>query len=248
MEVNQSSTTETDSPLEGKRALVLGASRGIGAAIVRRLASDGADVTFTFANAREAADTLAQETGSTPKQVDSTNRDALIEAVASEGDLDILVVSAGKAVWGDPLELDPDEVQGSFDLNINAVYFAIAEAGRRMKTGGRVVVIGSTSGQRVQFGGQTAYAAAKAAVDGMARGFARDFGDREITVNVVAPGPTDTEANPADSGQAEMLRQLMTIKRYGKPAEIAGAVSYLTGPEASFITGTTLMIDGGFGL
>ncbi|MEM8796400.1 MAG: SDR family oxidoreductase [Pseudomonadota bacterium] len=241
-------TTEIGKPLNGKRALVLGASRGIGAAIVRRLAADGADVTFTFANAREAATTLTQDTGSTAKQVDSTNRDALIDSVAAEGALDILVVSAGKAVWGNPLELNPDDVQSSFDLNINAAYFAIAEAGRLMKSGGRIVIIGSTSGQRVQFGGQTAYAAAKAAVDGMARGFARDFGDREITVNVVAPGPTDTEANPADSDQAEMLRQLMTIKRYGNPAEIAGAVAYLTGPEASFITGTTLMIDGGFGL
>ncbi|MEM8838360.1 MAG: SDR family oxidoreductase [Pseudomonadota bacterium] len=246
--MNTLNTAENSKPLDGRRALVLGASRGIGAAIVRRLASDGADVTFTFASSQEAASALAQETGGNAKQVDSTDRDALIEAVASEGELDVLVVSAGKAVWGDPLELDPDDVQSSFDLNINAAYFAIAEAGRRMKQGGRIVIIGSTSGQRVQFGGQTAYAATKAAVDGMARGFARDFGDREITVNVVAPGPTDTEANPADSDQAEMLRQLMTIKRYGKPAEIAGAVSYLTGPEASFITGTTLMIDGGFGL
>jgi len=234
--------------LDGKRALVIGGSRGIGAAIVQRLASDGAEVTFTYASSQEAADSLAEETGSVATKVDSTDRDALITAVADAGELDILVVSAGKAVWGNPLELDPDDVQRSFELNVNAAYFAIAEAGRKMNSGGRIVIIGSTSGQRVQFPGQTAYAAAKAAVDGMARGFARDFGDRDITVNVVAPGPTDTEANPKESEQAEMLRQLMTIKRYGNPSEIAGAVAYLSGPEASFITGTTLQIDGGFGL
>lgn len=244
----QNQNQNSPKQLAGKRALIIGGSRGIGAAIVERLVSDGADVTFTFASSREAADSLAERTGSVATKVDSTDREALTKAVADAGELDILVVSAGKAVWGNPLELNADEVQSSFDLNINAAYFAIAEAGRRMKSAGRIVIIGSTSGQRVQFPGQTAYAAAKAAVDGMARGFARDFGDREITVNVVAPGPTDTEANPKESEQAEMLRQLMTIKRYGKPAEIAGAVAYLSGPEASFITGTTLQIDGGFGL
>jgi len=232
---------------DGKVVLVLGGSRGIGAAIVRRFAAEGADVTFTYANSRQAAETLAAETGATPYLTDSADRDAVISRVRDAGPLDVLVVNAGIAVFGDALELDPVAVDRLFMINVHAPYYASVEAARHMREGGRIIIIGSVNGDRMPVPGMAAYALSKSALQGLARGLARDFGPRGITVNVVQPGPIDTDANPADGPMKDVLHGFMAIKRHGRPEEVAGMVAWLAGPEAGFATGAMHTIDGGFG-
>lgn len=231
--------------LAGKRALVLGGSRGIGAAIVRRLAAEGATVSFTYVGAQAAAERLAAETGGEARRVDSADRDAVVAAVEASGPLDILVVNAGVLAIGDPIELDPDAVDRLFRVNIHAPYHAAVAAARRMPEGGRIIAIGSTNGDRMPFAGAAAYALSKSALQGMARGLARDLGPRGITVNVVQPGPVDTDMNPADGPMSDLMHGFMAIRRHGRPEEIAGMVAYLVGPEAGFITGAMHTIDGG---
>lgn len=231
----------------GKSALVLGGSRGIGAAIVRRLAADGAKVAFTYAASGEAAATVARETGSTAVMADSADRDAVIAAVREQGPVEILVVNAGVGAWRDPLELDPDAIDRLIRINVAAPYHASVEAARQMPDGGRIILIGSVNGDRMPFPGLAAYSMSKSALQGMARGLARDFGPREITVNVVQPGPTDTDLNPADGPTTDLQHAAMAIKRHGRSEDVAGMVAWLAGPEASFVTGAMHTIDGGFG-
>lgn len=232
---------------QGKSVLVLGGSRGIGAAIVRRLAAEGAKVTFTYAGSRDAAQRLAAETNSTAVLTDSADRDAVIARVRESGPLDVLVVNAGIGLFGDALELDADEVDRLVRINVHAPYHASVEAARQMPEGGRIIVIGSVNGDRMPFAGGAAYALSKSALQGMARGLARDFGPRGITINVVQPGPIDTDANPADGPNKDLMHSFMAIKRHGRPEEIAGMVTWLAGPEASFVTGAMHTIDGAFG-
>lgn len=230
-----------------KSVLVLGGSRGIGAAIVRRFATDGARVTFTYAGSEAAALALAAETGSTAVFADSADRDAVIEVVRSSGPLDVLVVNAGIALFGNALELDPDAVDRLLRINVHAPYHASVEAARQMPQGGRIIVIGSVNGDRMPIPGMAAYALSKSALQGMARGLARDFGPREITVNVVQPGPIDTDANPADGPMKDLMHSFMALKRHGRPEEVAAMVAWLAGPEAGFVTGAMHTIDGAFG-
>jgi cyclic-di-GMP-binding biofilm dispersal mediator protein len=230
----------------GKKVLVLGGSRGIGAAVVTRFAADGAMVTFTYGGSKKAAKQLAARTGATAVQADSIDRDAIIACVKASRPLDVLVINAGVLESGDPLTLDPDTVDRLFRINIHAPYHAAVEAGRQMPDGGRIVIIGSTNAERVPTPGLAAYALSKSAMQGMARGLARDFGARGITVNVVQPGPTDTEMNPADGPMKDVLHGFMAIPRHGRPDEIAAMIAYVAGPEAGFVTGAMLMIDGGF--
>jgi cyclic-di-GMP-binding biofilm dispersal mediator protein len=235
------------STLVGKKALVLGGSRGIGAAIVERLAAEGAETAFTYAGSKDAAAALAGRTGTTAVQADSADRQAVAGVIAAEGALDILVVNAGVALFGDPLEIDPAEVDRLIDVNVRGPYHAAVEAARRMPDGGRIIVIGSVNGDRMPFPGLAAYALSKSAVQGLVRGLARDLGARGITVNNVQPGPVDTDMNPADGPMKEMMHSVMALKRHGRPSEIAALVAFLAGPEAGYITGAQHTIDGGFG-
>ncbi|WP_270502906.1 SDR family oxidoreductase [Kluyvera ascorbata] len=230
-----------------KSVLVLGGSRGIGAAIVRRFCADGASVVFSYAGSREAAEQLATETGSTAVQADSADRDAVIKLVHDYGPLDILVINAGIILFGDALEQDSDEVDRLFRINIHAPYHAAVEASRSMPEGGRIIVIGSVNGDRMPLPGLAAYAVSKSALQGLARGLARDFGPQGITVNVIQPGPIDTDANPEDGPLKEVMHSFMAIKRHGRPEEVAAMAAWLAGPEASFVTGAMHTIDGGFG-
>ena len=235
------------SNFQGKSVLVLGGSRGIGAAIVRRFASDGAKVVFTYNGSREAAEQLATETGTSAVATDSGDRDAVIARVRESGPLDILVVNAGFALFGDALDLDPDDVDRLIRVNVTAPYHASVEAARQMPDGGRIIVIGSVNGDRMPLPGMASYALSKSALQGMARGLARDFGPRGITINIVQPGPIDTDANPEDGPMRELMHSFMAIKRHGRPEEVAGMVAWLAGAEASFVTGAMHTIDGAFG-
>lgn len=230
-----------------KSVLVLGGSRGIGAAIVRRFAADGAKVAFTYSGSPEAAQLVATETGSTAYSTDSADRDAVIARVRDSGPLDVLVVNSGIAIFGDALEQDPDAVDRMFRINVQAPYHASVEAVRKMPEGGRIIVIGSVNGDRMPMPGLASYALTKSALQGMARGLARDFGPRGITINIVQPGPIDTDANPADGPMKDLMHSFMAIKRHGTVEEVAGMVAWLAGPEAGFVTGAMHTIDGAFG-
>jgi cyclic-di-GMP-binding biofilm dispersal mediator protein len=236
------------SDFAGKSVMVLGGSRGIGASIVRQFAGAGARVSFSYSGSPDAAAAVAAETGATAVKADSANRDELIAAVAAAGALDIMVINAGVAIMGDPLTLDPDAVDRLIDINVRAVYFAGVESGRQMHDNGRIIIIGSVNGDRVGWPGATAYALSKSAVQGIGRGLARDFGPRGITVNVVQPGPVDTDMNPAAGPLAKMMHAGMAIKRHATADEVASLVLYLASPAAAMITGTTHTIDGGVGI
>lgn len=236
------------SQFQFKKILVLGGSRGIGAAIVRRFAEAGANVTFTYAGSKDAAEQLATDTGSTAVHADSALREDTVRAVRDGGPLDILVVNAGVAVFGNPLETDPDAIDRMIDINVRSPYHAMVEAGRTMNDNGRMIVIGSVNGDRMPVSGGAGYGLTKAAVQGMARGFARDFGPRGITVNVVQPGPVDTDMNPANGPMAEVFKPTMAIRRYATADEIAAMVAYLASDEAAMVTGAMHTIDGGLGI
>src|SRR5215813_5125967 len=235
------------SDLTGKNVLVLGGSRGIGAAIVRRFANEGAKVAFTYLGSAKAAEALAAETGAAAIHADSADRAAVVKTVAERGALDVIVISAGALVLGDPLTLDADAVDRMIDVNVRAPYHAAVEAARRMHDHGRIVVIGSVNGDRMPFAGGAAYALTKSALQGMVRGLARDFGARGITVNSIQPGPTDSDMNPAEGPMAELMHSFMAIKRHAKPTEIAELAAYIAGPHGAMITGSLQTIDGGFG-
>jgi cyclic-di-GMP-binding biofilm dispersal mediator protein len=230
-----------------RKVLVLGGSRGIGAAIVRRFATAGATVAFTYSGSQAAAATLATEVGAEAIKADSADRQAVIDVVRSRGTLDVLVVNAGVILMGDARTLDPDAVDHLIDVNVRAPYHASVEAAKRMTDGGRIIIIGSVNGDRVPFAGAAAYALSKSALQGMARGLARDFGDRGITVNVVQPGPVDTDMNPADGPMKDQMHGFMAIKRHARADEVAAMVAYLASPDAAMVTGAMHTIDGGFG-
>ena len=235
------------SAFKNKSVLVLGGSRGIGAAIVRRFVADGARVAFTYSGSPDAAKQLASETGSTAFLADSADRDAVIARVRDSGPLDVLVVNSGIAIFGDALEQDPDAVDRLFRINVHAPYHASVEAARQMPPGGRIIVIGSVNGDRMPVPGMASYALSKSALQGLARGLARDFGPRGITINIVQPGPIDTDANPENGPMKDLMHSFMAIKRHGRSEEVAGMVAWLAGPEAGFVTGAMHTIDGAFG-
>ncbi|MNT00899.1 Cyclic-di-GMP-binding biofilm dispersal mediator protein [compost metagenome] len=240
---------------QGKVALVTGGTRGIGAAIVRRLAQRGAAVAFTYANSDQAAKDLVHGLGTTDAKVlaikaDSRDPAAVRAAVAQTarelGGLDILVNSAGVFPSGPIEDATLDEIDDTLAIHAKAVFVASQAALAHMGSGGRIISIGSCFAQRVPYGGVTLYAMSKSALIGFTKGLAREVGGRGITVNIVDPGSTDTDMNPADGPAVSGELALMAIKRYAEPDEIAAAVGYLAGPESRFITGASLAIDGGF--
>ncbi len=232
--------------LVGRKAFVTGGSRGIGAALVRKFAAAGADVAFTYAHAEAEAAALATATHAKALRVDSADRKAVIAAIVAEGPIDILLANAGVAVLGDPLTLDPDAVERMIDINIRGSYFAAVEAARTMPDNGRIIIMGATGADHMPFPGAAAYAMTKAALQGMARGLARDFGVRGITVNVIQPGPVDTAMNPADGPVSDMVKNILAIQRFIHPDEVADYALFLASPAAAMITGSMQPIDGGF--
>lgn len=240
---------------QGKVALVTGGTRGIGAAIVRRLAQRGADVAFTYARSEQAARDLVEELGGAGGRVLGVKADsrdmaavrAAVDQTASEfGRLDILVNSAGVFPSGPIEDATLQEINDTLAIHAAAVYVASQAALAHMGCGGRIISIGSCFAQRVPYGGVTLYAMSKSALIGFTKGLAREVGARGITVNIVDPGSTDTDMNPADGPTVAAELELMAIKRYAKPEEIAAAVAYLAAAESQFITGSALAIDGGF--
>jgi 3-oxoacyl-[acyl-carrier protein] reductase len=242
-------------PLDGQVAFIHGGSRGIGAATARRLARDGATVAIGYAASALAAEALVEEiraSGGTAIAVhaDATDAPALrgaIDGVAARfGRLDILVNSAGVLAMAPLDQFTLEDFDRTVAVNIRSVFVASQAAARHMKEGGRIINIGSTNAQRMPFAGGAAYAMSKSALIGLVKGLARDLGPRGITVNNVAPGPVDTDMNPQSGDFAAVLHGMMAIPRHGKAEEIAGMVAYLASPEAGFVTGADLLIDGGF--
>jgi len=240
--------------LTGKRALVTGGSRGIGAAIAQALADSGADVVITYQNSPERAQGVVAAIERAGRrgvaiQADSADPDAIKravqEAVETLGGLDILVNSAAIAIYGPVAQTDLGQFQKLMDINVRGPFVAAQAAIPHLPAGGRIISIGSTLGERVPFPGVTAYAMSKSALHTFTRGLSRELGPQGITVNLVQPGSTDTEANPADGEGAELQRSLSSIGRFAKPQEIADMVVYLASPAAAMVNGTTLTIDGG---
>jgi 3-oxoacyl-[acyl-carrier protein] reductase len=240
--------------LAGKVAVVTGGSRGIGAAIATRLASDGARVAITYSKGADAAASVVKEIereggNAIAIQADAADADAVkaaVEKVVSTfGQLDILVNNAGTAIPKPFEETTLEEMDRVIDINIRGVFVATQAALKHMKSGGRIISIGSAVGERVAAPGLVPYAGTKGAVKMFTQALAREIGSRGITVNNVQPGPIDTELNPATSEWAVPQKAATALDRYGHVDEIAAMVAFVAGPESSYITGANLTVDGG---
>jgi 3-oxoacyl-[acyl-carrier protein] reductase len=240
--------------LAGKVALVTGGSRGIGAAIAKRLAADGAKVAITYTKGADAAASVVKEIESTDGhaiaiQADAADskavKNAVAKTVATFGRLDVLVNNAGTAIPKPFEETTLEEMDRVIDINIRGVFVATQAALKHMKSGGRIIMIGSAVGERVAAPGLVPYAGTKGAVKMFTQALAREIGSRGITVNNVQPGPIDTELNPATGDWAVPQKAATALNRYGHVDEIAAMVSFVAGSEASYITGANLTVDGG---
>jgi len=241
--------------LSGKVALVTGASRGIGAAIAKRLAAEGAAVAITYVNGKAKADEVVESIKSSggkavALQADSGDPAAIKSAVDQTAEtlkrLDIIVNNAGIAVLKPIDQFAIEDFDRMVAINIRGVFAGAQAAARYMDKGGRIITIGSTNADRMPFVGGSVYAMTKAAVAGLTRGLARDLGPRGITVNAIQPGPVDTDLNPAEGEFAGMIKGLTALGRYAHVSEVAGFTAYLASDEAGYITGACLTIDGGF--
>lgn len=235
-------------------ALVTGGSRGIGAAIAERLAADGYDIAISYSSNATAAEQVVEKIRAQGRKALAIkangasvegNREVIAETIVVFGRIDVLVCNAGTFFSGPIDEMSVSQIEHILNLNVRASMIETMEATKYMTAGGRIVYIGSAFGARAPFPGISLYAATKAALRGFAKGVARDLGPRGITANVVEPGPIDTDLNP-DSGEvAALIRSFVATGAYGKVHDIADMVSFLASPQASYITGAALPVDGG---
>jgi 3-oxoacyl-[acyl-carrier protein] reductase len=241
--------------LEGKVALVTGGGRGIGAAVAQRLAEDGADVALTYQRNRQRADEVVERIEAVGRRAvaiaadsaDPAEVTASVDRVAGElGRLDILVNNAGEFLVGPLEELGLAEFEQTIAVNVRAPYLATQAAVRHMSAGGRIINIGSNAAERVVFPGFGLYAMSKTALIGLTKALGRELGGRAITVNMVNPGATDTELNPADGPNAATINGFTALGHYAAPADVAGAVAFLAGPDGRYVTGASVNVDGGF--
>lgn len=241
-------------PLDGKVALVTGASRGIGAAVAKRLARDGASVALTFNSSPDKANEVvraieAEGVKGLAIQADAGDADAVRESVLRVvrelGRIDILVNNAGVVTPGPFAEVSSEDFERQLAVNVRGVFVATQEAAKHMGAGGRIVMMGSVNADWVPFPGISVYALTKAALVGLTHALARELGPRGITVNNVQPGPVDTDMNPADGKFAPLVKPTIAIGRYGTGDEIAALVGFLASPESAYVNGADLRIDGG---
>lgn len=237
-----------------KVALVTGASRGIGAATVRRLALEGYAVAFTYANSSDKAHALVGEIKKTNERVMALQADnadaglvseAVRQTISAFGRLDVLVNNAGSFPVGDIGSLSIDDFDRAVALNVRGAFVATQVASLEMRNGGRIINIGSSLVGRASRSGVSLYTLCKAAMVGFTKGVARDLGSRGITVNIVHPGSTDTDMNPADGPNAHLKKSITALNRYGQPQEVASMIAWLASDEAAFVTGSEFTIDGG---
>jgi 3-oxoacyl-[acyl-carrier protein] reductase len=240
--------------LEGKIALITGGSRGIGAAIAKRLAADGAKVAITYTKGAEAAASVVQEierAGGKAIAIQADAADAgagkaaVEKTVAAFGRLDVLVNNAGTAIPKTFEETTLEEMNRVLDINLRGVFLATQAALKHMNSGGRIIMIGSAVGERVLVPGLVPYSATKGAVKIFTQGLSREVGSRGITVNNVQPGPIDTDLNPAAGDWAVPQKAVTALNRFGRVDEVAALVAFVAGPESSYITGANLTVDGG---
>lgn len=241
--------------LKGKVALVTGGSRGIGAGIVRRLASDGATVAFTYVSSEAKASALvaaveAEGGRALAIKADSASesdiRNAVQQTARTFGGLDIFVSNAGRLLIKDLEQLETGDLDRMLAVNVRAVVIGTQAAAAAMKNDGRIMTIGSVSGVRTGVGGGSVYSLTKSALAGFVRGAAIDLAPRAITVNNIQPGPTTTDMNPGEGPHVDWLTKLIPLRRFGKDSEIASLVAYLATEDAGFITGASLTVDGGY--
>ena len=240
--------------LSNKVVLVTGGSRGIGAAIAKRLAADGASVAITYAKDASAASVVVkaiERDGGKAVAIQADAADsaavkaAVEEAVASLGRLDVLVNNAGTAIPAKFEDASLEDLDRLIDINIRGTFVTTQAALKHMNDGGRIIMIGSCVGERLMTPGLVAYSATKGAVKMFTQGLSREVGSRGITVNNIQPGPINTDLNPASGDWAVPQKAATALDRYGRVDEVAALVAFVAGPESSYITGTSLTVDGG---